>query len=738
MQTLSGKVAHIIYQNSGNGYTVMAFKTDGEGEITAVGDGFGIEVGDKLELTGDYTMHKTYGEQFGFVAVNKVMPEDSTALVDYIASSSIKGLGKKTAEKIVKAFGDESLDVIRYKPDLLMDIKGINDEKAYALSEYMNDEWEKWNLTHFLAEHGIGLKTSMKIYSALGINAISLIKENPYSLMTFVSSLDFKTVDKFAMSLNIDHTFSERINTGIIYLLSYFIREGNTCTEKELLTEYAVRMLEVDEALIENAYVSLKMKDKIVIEEVKDKEFVYRKSMYAAERNIAEHLKELTMLKCKQYNLEKDIEEVSQNLSIVLSETQHEAVKTCINSTLSVITGGPGTGKTTIIKCIIDILKRRNLNYVLAAPTGRAAKRITETTGENAKTIHRMLEITKMEDTDIDGMVNYPIDVVDTDVVIVDEASMIDVLLMNNLIKALKKDTKLIIVGDADQLPSVGAGTVLKDIIESKVAETVQLTEIYRQSATSDIVVNAHKVKTGEHIEFKTGKDVKTDMYFIETTSVEKTVNEIVSLVDTRLYKKYDKGFLGEIQVLSGIKKSPVGVNELNKVLQKVYLKPTEDMVHKTMGEKTFYIGDKVMQIVNNYDIEWDLDGVRGTGVFNGDMGKISSINTLEKYLTVVYDDGKKVKYDFDILEELDLAYAITVHKSQGSEFKTVIMPLYVAFEKLFNRNLIYTAMTRAKNLLIFVGKKSVLNYMIDNLNSNIRYTGLKRKLSMEGNVYDE
>lgn len=319
----------------------MAFKTENEGEITAVGDGFGIEVGDKLELTGDYTMHKTYGEQFGFVAVNKVMPEDSTALVDYISSSSIKGLGKKTAEKIVTAFGSESLDVIRYKPELLMDIKGMNDEKAYALSEYMNDEWEKWNLTHFLAEHGIGLKTSMKIYSALGINAISLIKENPYSLMTFVSSLDFKTVDKFAMSLNIDHTFSERINTGIIYLLSYFIREGNTCTEKELLTEYATRMLEVSEPLIENAYISLKMKDKIVIEEYDEKEYVYRKSMYIAEKNIADHLKELTVSKCKQYNLEKDIEEVSKDLSIVLSTTQHEAVKTCINSMVSVITGGP-------------------------------------------------------------------------------------------------------------------------------------------------------------------------------------------------------------------------------------------------------------------------------------------------------------------------------------------------------------------------------------------------------------
>lgn len=725
MVQLNGKISNIIFHNDKNGYTVCMLKTE-DGYVTAVGDGTGVEVGDKVNVEGDFTYHKNYGEQFAFTKLEKELPSDATSLVKYIAESDVKGVGEKTAERIIKKFGDDTLEVIRYKPDLLVSVKGMNEERAELLSEYINNEWERWNLTSFLAKNNIGLKMAMRIYDALGINAINIIKENPYALMEFVVALDFKTVDSLAQNLNVDKTNEERIKGGIIYLLSYFIKEGNTCVKKDLLTEYAVRMLEVEEGAIEKAYKSLVLKEKIVVENAQDTEYVYRKSMYQAEKNIADHLKELTAKPASKFKLEKDLEEVSESLSIVLSKTQEEAVKMCINNNLSVITGGPGTGKTTIIKCIIDILKRKNLSYVLAAPTGRAAKRITETTGENAKTIHRLLEITKVEDGDYDSQVDFPIDVIDADVVIVDEASMIDVLLMNNLIKGLKSNAKLIIVGDADQLPSVGPGNVLRDIIESGVAHTIFLTEIYRQSAKSDIIMSAHAIKVGEHVSFK---KADTDMYFISTDSVDAAVKEIESLVEYRLKAKYDEGFLGDIQVLTPIKKSAIGTFELNKVLQKIKLNPNDDMVHKKSGDRVFYENDKVMQIVNNYDKNYDLDGVQGNGIYNGDIGKITRINTAEKYLTVEFDDKRRAKYDFDELDELEHAYAITVHKSQGSEFNTVIIPLYICYEKLFNRNLLYTAMTRAKNLLIFVGRESVINYMIDNTNEKSRESGLKRKL---------
>ena len=722
---LSGKVSNIIYHNEKNGYTVFLLKSEGD-YITVVGDGTGVEAGDTINIEGEFTYHKTYGEQFLFSKLEKELPADSESLVTYIANSEVKGVGEKTAQRIIKKFGDDALEVIRYKPDLLVSIKGMNEERAEQLSEYINNEWERWNLTSFLSKNNIGLKMAMKIYDALGINAINIIKENPYSLMEFVSSLDFKTVDKLAYNLNVDRTSDDRIKGGIIYLLSYFIKEGNTCVKKDLLNEYASRMLELSSDCIEKAYKSLILKDKIVIETAQSIEYVYRKSMYQAEKNIAEHLKILTENSSNKFKLEKDLEEVARDLNIVLSPTQEEAIKMCINNNLSVITGGPGTGKTTIIKCIIDILKRKNMSYVLAAPTGRAAKRITETTGENAKTIHRLLEITKVEEGDFDSQVDFPIDVIDADVVIVDEASMIDVLLMNNLVKGLKSNSKLIIVGDADQLPSVGPGKVLKDIIESEIAHTIFLTEIYRQSAKSDIIMSAHAIKAGEHITFK--KD-NTDMYFIESDSVDDVVKEIQSLVDYRLKSKYDEGFLGDIQILTPIKKSAIGTYELNKVLQKIKLNPTDNMIHRKSGDRVFYEEDKVMQVVNNYDKNYDLDGVQGTGVYNGDMGRIIKINTAEQYLTVEFDDRRRAKYDFDELDELEHAYAITVHKSQGSEFNTVIIPLYICYEKLFNRNLLYTAMTRAKNLLIFVGRQAVINYMIDNTNEKSRESGLKRKL---------
>lgn len=721
---LIGKVSQIIYKNDNNGYTVFLMKSEGE-YITAVGETGGIEPGDEYELEGEIVYHKAYGEQFAFTSITKVLPSDANALIEYISKSGIKGIGKKTAEKIIKKYGDDALEIIRYKPDLLMDIKGINDEKAYALSEYINDEWERFNLTTFLNKHGIGINMAMKIYDALGINAVNIIKENPYALMDFVSNLDFKTTDSLATSLNIDMDHPDRIKAGVLYILSYYIREGHTNIEKDLLLENAERLLSVGTATLEIAIEALKHKDKIAIENRDEKEYIYRKSMYIAELNIAKKIIELTKKPTLNIKLDKDIEKVSEAQSIVLSETQKEAVKMAIKNNICIITGGPGTGKTTIIRCVIDILKKRKQSYVLAAPTGRAAKRITETTREDAKTLHRLLEITKIEDTDIDTFVNFPVNTIDSDVLIIDEASMIDTILMNNVMKAISDHTKLIIVGDSEQLPSVGAGNVLKDILNSNAVNTVYLTEIYRQSAKSDIIMGAHAVKDGEHITFK-NKD--TDLYFIETESINETKQELESLLTHRIKNFFGEHISDNIQVISPIKKTEIGTYELNKLIQKIVLNPTDEMRHKKIGDRVFYENDKVMQIKNNYDINWDYEGVQGTGIYNGDIGVIETINTKDGYLTVNYD-GRKTKYDFDELEQLEHAYAVTVHKSQGSEFDAVIIPLYVCYEKLFNRNLIYTAMTRAKRLLIFVGSKNILNYMIDNTNEKARITGLGYKI---------
>ncbi len=470
------------------------------------------------------------------------------------------------------------------------------------------------------------------------------------------------------------------------------------------------------------------MVDKIVVEQREDDKYVYRKSMYMAEKNISDVILQKTKSGISKCSYEKQIENVSENQSIILSDKQKEAIKLCLSSNISVITGGPGTGKTTIIKCVIDIFKQKEISYVLCAPTGRAAKRITETSGEKAQTMHRLLEISKIDDRDLESLINFETKIVDKDVIIVDEVSMVDTILMNNLVKALKPSTKLILVGDSNQLPSVGAGSVLKDIINSGVVNVVELTEIYRQSAKSDIIVNAHRVKNGEYIEFKK-KDKNTDMFLIEADSIEETKAELESLISHRLENYKGLDVLNDVQVISPIKKTALGIWELNKVIQNILNPISKNKAHRKVGDKTFLKGDKVMQVRNNYDLTYEINGAPASGVYNGDIGIIEKISSESQLLTVKFDDGKIVDYDFKELDQLEHAYAITVHKSQGSEFNTVIIPIYICFEKLFNRNLIYTAMTRAKSLLIFIGSKQAIDYMVDNTYENKRCTGLKNRL---------
>lgn len=698
--------------------------------ITAVGETDGLEVGDEIELEGDMTTHKVYGEQFKFNTYKKILPKTDSALIQYIADN-VKGIGKKTAKSIIDGFGEETINVIRFKPIELLNIKGLNEEKIENLSIFFNEEYERWNVINFLTDFGISVVMASKIYQNLGKDTIDIVKENPYSLLMFVKTLDFKQVDEIGMKLGVLPVSENRIDYGIIYSLNNATEFGHTCLKEDILIDYAKKVLNVSDSDIQNGIIRLELKEKLYRQTIEDDEYIFRKSYYLAEENIANYI----TLKSKSKNkltedYSKYIDKIDREDNISLSTEQKDAIVAALSNDITIITGGPGTGKTTIIKCIIQILENINKKYVLCAPTGRAAKRITETTKREAKTIHRLLEITKLDNEDIDMLYNMDVKTIEEEVVIIDEASMIDTIMMNNLIKALNKNTKVVFVGDIDQLPSVGPGNVLKDIISSRVINTVYLKQIYRQSAKSDIILNAHRVNEGKYLEFKNNH---TDMYFIPTKSIEDTISEISSLVNYRLetYAKFDK--LKDLQILTPMKKTSLGTIQLNTMLQELLNPESISKEEKNVGERTFRVGDKVMQIQNNYDKRFDVEGEAKQnieGVYNGDIGYIKSIDNENKELTVIFDDVREISYDFDELDQLEHAYAITIHKSQGSEFDYVILPLYTGYPKLFTRNLLYTAMTRAKKMLIIVGNNKIINFMIDNIDSKNRMTGLKSKIS--------
>lgn len=721
---IEGKVATIIFKNPTNSWTVILLKR-GKGYITAVGETQDLEVGDELELDGEETTHKIYGEQFKFTTYKKVLPKTESALIEYIADN-VKGVGKKTASLIIGLFGEDAVDVIRYTPSKLNEIKGLNEAKIYELNRFFNEEWEKWNIIEYLSGFNISVVTSNKIYQTLGTDTITIVKQNPYSLMSFVKKLDFKTVDEIGKNLGINLDSEERVDTGIIYAINKITEYGHTCVEKENLVKYASNILEVGTKDIENGITRLVLNDKLYIQKMNDKDFVFRRSFYLAEDNIAKNIVIRTKENVKTKNYDKLIEKVSKKNNIVLSDEQKEAISTSLNNNITIITGGPGTGKTTIIKCIIDILEDIKKEYVLCAPTGRATKRIKETTGKEAKTLHRLLEITKVDDNDIDMFYELPVTPIDTDVVIVDEASMIDCMLMNNLFKALNSSTKVIMVGDVNQLPSVGPGSVLKDIINSNATNVVYLKQIYRQSAMSDIIVNAHRVNEGIYPEFKT-KD--TDLFYIKTDSIESTLAEISSLVSYRIESFAKLDILKDLQVLTPMKKTQLGTIELNTLLQNVLNPKSSSKKEKEFNNRIFREGDKVMQIVNNYDKKFSINGEHFDGIYNGDIGYIKEVDNLNQRLIVLFDEEKEVIYEFDELDQLEHAFAVTIHKSQGSEFDYVILPLYTGYQKLFTRNLLYTAMTRAKKMLVIVGSTNIINFMVDNLESKNRMTGLTSKI---------
>ena len=739
MEEIEGVLAEIIYQNEVNSYVVGVFETEEE-QFTVVGYLPFVKKGDTLKIVGKFIEHKDYGEQFKIETFEKLMPKTLGALETYLANGNIKGVGPATASKIINKFGEDTIHVLKYEPQKLDQIKGITKTKAVEISESFIENWEVWQIVGFLERFGMGAESAKKVYDLLGINAIAEIEANPYILIDISRGVDFKQIDQMAIELGVEKENQKRVKSGIKYALIKITYNGHCCTLKENLIEYVKNLLNVNEAIIEDGIINLKVNNEIIVEDREEEKWIYLYSFYNAENKIAQNILGLDRYKNvkKVSNIEKELKLVEERTDILLSEKQKEAIRAINDNNVTIITGGPGTGKTTIIKSIIEIYKQKKYKIVLCAPTGRAAKRMTETTGEEASTLHRLLEIGKVDEESLFKKDNeYQGAPIDGDIIIVDEVSMVDMFIMSYLLDCIYKGTKLILVGDCDQLPSVGPGSVLKDLISSEKITTVHLDKIFRQAAKSKIIVNAHRVNSGKKFISKEDKemeeDSKQDFFFIKENNQEKVLKQVLSLCNGRLKKFGDYDFFESIQVLSPTKKGMLGTKEMNKALQEELNPHREGEAEKNSMGAIFRIGDRVMQIKNNYDIYWEKkesgEVEVGNGVFNGETGTILNINEKEKNICVKFDDEKLVWYEFNDLEQLEHSYCITIHKAQGSEFDVVIMIVPQAAPMLLTRNLLYTGLTRAKKLLIVIGNERVVDYMIDNVDSKKRNTGLEYKL---------
>ncbi len=739
MEEIEGILTEIIYQNEVNSYVVGIFETEEE-QITVVGYLPFIKKGDTLKIIGKFVEHKDYGEQFKIETFEKLMPQTLGALETYLANGNIKGVGPATASKIVNKFGEDTIHVLKFEPQKLAQIRGITKDKAIEISESFIENWEVWQIVGFLERFGIGAESAKKVYDLLGINAIAEIEAAPYILIDISRGVDFKQIDQMAIELGMEKENQKRVKSGIKYALIKITYNGHCCTLKENLIEYVKTLLNVNEATIENGIINLKVNDEIVVENRNGEEWIYLYSFYNAENQIARNILELDKYRNvkKVSNIEKELNLVEKRTDIILSEKQKEAIRAINDNNVTIITGGPGTGKTTIIKSIIEIYKQKKYKIVLCAPTGRAAKRMTETTGEEASTLHRLLEIGKVDEESLFKKDNeYQGAPIDGDIIIVDEVSMVDMFIMSYLLDCIYKGTKLILVGDCDQLPSVGPGSVLKDLIASERIVTVHLDKIFRQAAKSKIIVNAHRVNNGKKFISKEDpemeEDSKQDFFFIKENNQEKVLEQVLSLCNGRLKKFGDYDFFESIQVLSPTKKGLLGTKEMNKALQEELNPHREGEAEKNSMGAIFRIGDRIMQIKNNYDMYWEKKNEGevevGNGVFNGETGTILNINEKEKNICVKFDDDKYVWYEFNDLEQIEHSYCITIHKAQGSEFDVVIMIVPQAAPMLLTRNLLYTGLTRAKKLLIVIGNERVIDYMINNVDSKKRNTGLEFKM---------
>jgi len=665
---ITGEVKDIIYQNEINSYTVAEFETE-EGDTTIVGYLPFINVGDTLKLIGKIVTHQDYGEQFKIDTFEKIMPKTLTSLEHYLSNGTIKGVGPATAKKIVDTFKDETLHVLKIEPHRLAQIKGINEEKAISISESFIENWELWQIVGYLEKFGIGVQNAKNVYKKLGANAIEEIEANPYILIDVANNIDFKKIDKMAMELGIAYNYEKRIKSGIKYAIMCTTLNGHCRVQKENLYTYCKELLGVSSEELDENIIELKIKNEIIEED----NWIYLSAFYQVEQNIAEKIQILQASKNvkKIDNIQKEIKKVEKGSDIQLSKKQKEAIEKVNENNVCIITGGPGTGKTTIIKTIINVYESYGKKVSLCAPTGRAAKRMTETTGKIAKTLHRLLEIGKMEEENKIESINYEIAPLDADIVIVDEMSMVDIFLMNYLLKSLYQGTKLVLVGDVDQLPSVGPGSVLKDMINSQKITTITLNKIFRQAAKSKIILNAHRVNEGEKFLTKEDieeQDLNQDFFYINEISQEKILNQVISLCNGRLEKYGNYNFFKNIQVITPTKKGMLGTKELNKTLQK-YLNPkSESLLEKQMGDIIFREQDRIMQIKNNYDIFWEKEEPvyeTGTGVFNGELGTIEKIDEQEKMLKIRFDDEKIAWYQYTDLEQIEHSYSVTIHKAQ-------------------------------------------------------------------------
>ena len=671
---LKGEIKEIIYRNEVNSYMIAVLETEDQEETTVVGYLPFSEKGDSLKLVGNFVEHPEYGTQFKIETFEKLMPESIEAIEKYLSSGKLKGVGPATAEKMVRTFGQEILNILKYEPEKLVCIKGITRQKAIEISQSFNENWEVWQIVGYLEKFGIGPQSAESIYKKLGANTIEQIEDNPYLLIDLTNRVNFAQIDQMALKMGMDIENDKRIRSGIKYALKLSTNNGHCTVLYENLLQFVKDLLGVSEEMIENNMIYLQTKKEIVLEDREKQEWVYLANYYQAEKNVAENLialDEYTNVKEIQ-GFERKLKKIEKTSDIELSEKQREAVVAIQNHNVCVITGGPGTGKTTIIKTIIELYKQEEKKVVLCAPTGRAAKRMTETTGEEAKTLHRLLEIGKANSDDMQNMdPNVEVAPLDADVVIVDEVSMVDIFLMNYLLQAIYKGTKLILVGDSNQLPSVGPGNVLKDIIASERTTTITLNKIFRQAAKSKIISYSHKANEGINFLLPSQEEKEEtldDFFFIKENNKLKILETIISLSNGRLqnYGNYD--FVKNIQVITPTKKGELGTKELNKSLQSVINPPSEEKNERKYLDTIFREGDRIMQIKNNYDIYWEKREPTleiGKGVFNGEYGTILSIDETEKKVKIQFDDEKIVWYNFEELEQIEHSYCITVHKAQ-------------------------------------------------------------------------
>ena len=733
MAEVIGIIEDIVFRNEDNGFSVVEVREEGTNEtVTAVGNFPFINQGERVRLEGEWTTHPDYGRQLKMETYSSVAPSNIVGMENYLASGLIKGVGPSTAQKLVEYFGLDVLDIIQFNPQRLTEVEGIGSTRAEMIASSFSEQKEIREVMIFLQSYGITTTYAMKIYKAYGGNTINLVRENPYRLAEDVVGIGFRTADRIAMSMGVDANSPYRATAGTKYVLSRAASDGHTYLPREELIDKANRLLSVDKSLIDNALTALALSQAVVMEEKDDHIAVYLAAFFQAEAGTAKMLRDLSAVEIHSpvKNIEEKINRFETRHDIELAGRQREAVIQAMQNGVVVITGGPGTGKTTTINCIIELLTQEGLSVELAAPTGRAAKRMTEATGREAKTIHRLLEYGSREEEG-DGFQRNEDKPVKADAVIIDEMSMVDILLIHHLLKALLPGTRLILVGDVDQLPSVGPGNVLRDIIQSGIIRVVQLTEIFRQARESMIILNAHRITHGEPpILNRKNKD----FFFDRREKAEDVLQTLIDLVVRRLPGFGDYHPLKDIQILAPMRKGIIGVNHLNVELQSVLNPPASFRKEKSYRETVLRQGDKVMQIKNNYKLQWSKsdgneDVMEGEGVFNGDMGFIQDIDSEEQTLTVLFDDEKTVVYDFSQLDELELAYAISIHKSQGSEFPIVVIPLVSGPPMLMTRNLLYTGVTRAKKMVVLVGKERIIGQMVANNHIAKRYSGLSLRL---------